>query len=99
MIAVIARINVIPGKEAEWEEIFVGRRAWVLEQEPDCLGYDMYRAETPGEYVVIERFTSRDAFQAHLKGSVGHEKMIACFAKTPVNEFVEAVDGCANLVR
>ncbi len=96
MVTVVATVRLIAGKEAEFEAVFTERRARVLATEPDTLTYDLHRSQDDKSvYVVIESYPTKAAHEAHLAASVGHEKMIACFAERPTMVYLDAVPGCS----
>jgi quinol monooxygenase YgiN len=96
MFAVIATIFVKPGMAAEFVEAFRERRRRVLATEPDVLQYDLHLDATrPLEFVVIERFTSRQAHEHHLSSSRDHHRMMACFAAPPATRLLDSVPGCS----
>ena len=80
MIREIALIPILPGREAEFEEVFAKRRARVLAEEPETHVYDLFRSsEQESLYVVQEYIASDEAKQFHLKNSTDHAPMMACF--------------------
>jgi quinol monooxygenase YgiN len=99
MIAVIATLYIKPGMAEEFVAAFAVRRARVLATEPDVLQYELYQApQQPLEFVVIERFTSRAAYRAHIAASRDHQRMMACFALPPVAQELDEIAGCAGTV-
>ncbi|MFE0653552.1 putative quinol monooxygenase [Streptomyces sp. NPDC059534] len=65
-VTVIARLHAAPGKEAA-----VRRQALALVEptlaEPGCLSYRPYEDPLePGAWIVVEEWTDRAAFDAHL---------------------------------
>lgn len=96
MLIVIGTLKIHPDKIAEWEAVFGRRRAQVLRDEDYTLRYDLFRsAEDPCDYIVIEAFTDEGGHERHLKASIGHEAMIACFAAKPVVRKYQPVEHCA----
>jgi quinol monooxygenase YgiN len=96
MVTVLATVRLIEGKEAEFEAVFAERRVRVLATEPDTLTYDLFRSqEDKSLYTVIESYPSKAAHEAHMKASVGHEKMMVCFAERPTMIYLDAVPGCS----
>jgi quinol monooxygenase YgiN len=63
--------------------------------EPGCLSYALHRkAGTPGEFVMIEKWASQEAFGAHMKGAAMREVGIAlaqALAGPPDAVFLDAV--------
>jgi quinol monooxygenase YgiN len=66
-VNVIVTQRVLPGKEAEFEALARELEASTVANDKGCLRYEWYRAETPGTYILIERWVDRDAVQAHRK--------------------------------
>lgn len=63
-IAVIAKLNVAEGKEAEFEKIMLGLAAEVRSKEPGNQLYTLCRDED-GRYVVMELYDDAEALAAH----------------------------------
>ena len=66
-VTVIARLKAAPGKEQA-----VRKQALALVEptlvEPGCLSYRPYEDPVePGSWIVVEEWTDRTAFEAHLK--------------------------------
>jgi quinol monooxygenase YgiN len=97
MIAVIATMFIKPGMAEEFVLAFAQRRARVLATEPDALQYELYASpEQPLQFLAIERFATRASYQAHIAGSRDHQRMMACFARPPTAQLLDAVPGCAG---
>jgi quinol monooxygenase YgiN len=65
-IGVIARVQVAPGKGAEFEAIFAEQAATVRQGEPGNRLYQLVRSrEDPTSYVVMELYEDEAAFEAH----------------------------------
>ena len=64
MIAVIAKLNVAEGKEAEFETAMLALAAQVRANEP---GNDLYTLckDADGNYVVMELYKDEEALAAH----------------------------------
>jgi len=63
-IAVIAKLNVAEGKEAEFEQTMVELAAQVRANEPGNQLYTLCR-DDQGRYLVMELYDSADALAAH----------------------------------
>lgn len=63
-IAVIARLNVAEGKEAEFETTMLELAAQVREKEPGNRLYTLCKDEN-GRYVVMELYDSAEALAEH----------------------------------
>lgn len=97
MFRIIGTMKILPDKIDEWEAIFARRREQVLRDEDFTLIYELYRSSIdPCEYVVIEGFAEEADHERHLRASIGHEAMIACFAEKPVVQKVWPVKHCAQ---
>ncbi|WP_336951571.1 antibiotic biosynthesis monooxygenase family protein [Sphingobium aromaticivastans] len=97
MFRLIGTMKIKPEKIEEWEDIIRRRREQVLRDEDFTLIYDFYRSSIdPHEYVVIEGFADESGHERHLKQSIGHEAMIACFAEPPKLQKLWPVEGCTS---
>ena len=65
MLGVVATLKVKPGMEAEFETVAKELVAKVNANEPGCTLYALHRADTPGTYVFMERYTDQAAVEAH----------------------------------
>lgn len=66
MRAIVAKIKVKEGQEADFETVAAGL-VETSRREPGCLAYDLWRSDDAGEYVFIERYVDEDAARAHVK--------------------------------
>lgn len=97
MFRLIGTMKILPEKIDEWEAILRKRRDQVLRDEDFTLIYDFYKsAINENEYVVIEGFASEADQERHLKASIGHEAMIACFAEPPKLQKMWPLAGCSS---
>ena len=65
-VGLVAHINVLEGKEAEFEMAFDQQAKIVREKEPGNQLYRLFRSrEIPGEYVIMEIYDDQAAFEAH----------------------------------
>jgi len=95
MLVVVGSMKILPDKIEAWEAVFASRRAQVLRDETYTLQYDLYRStEDPCAYIAIEAFAGEDDHDRHLRASIGHEAMIACFAERPVVRKYKPVKDC-----
>jgi len=95
MLIVIGAMKIRPDKIAEWEAVFARRRVQVLRDEDYTLRYDLFQsAEDPCDYIAIEAFADAGGHERHLKASIGHEAMIACFAEKPTISKYQPVKNC-----
>ena len=64
MLAIIAKLNVAEGKEADFEKHMLGLAAEVRAKEP---GNDLYTLckDEDGNYLVLELYKDADALAAH----------------------------------
>lgn len=66
MIAVVARLVCVEGQQDAFEAAMAELAAEVRAAEPGCLLYQVFRKEgSATEYCVLERYVSREAFEAH----------------------------------
>jgi quinol monooxygenase YgiN len=65
MLGIVATIKVKPGMEKEFEAVARELVAKVNANEPGCTLYALHRAETPGTYVLMERYRDQAAVDAH----------------------------------
>ena len=65
MMAVVARIRVVQGKDAEFEAVMKELQGKVRAQEPGCLQYDICRAREPNSYTIMERYQDEQALKDH----------------------------------
>ncbi len=65
MLGVVATLKVKPGMEAEFEKVARELVAKVNANEQGCKLYALHKAETPGTYVFMERYTDQAAVDAH----------------------------------
>src|SRR5690349_24425044 len=66
-IDLIVTRQVHPGKEADVEAILRQMQSETLTKDAGCLRYEWYRSDAPHTYVLLERWTSRAAAEAHLR--------------------------------
>ena len=71
MIALIAKLNVAAGKEAEFEKVMVALAAEVRKNEPGNKLYTLCKDEA-GKYCVLELYQDEAALAAH--GQSAHFK-------------------------
>ncbi len=64
MLAVIAKLNVLAGKEAEFEAVMLDLAAKVNANEPGCHLYKLCK-DAEGGYTVMELYEDADAMAAH----------------------------------
>lgn len=68
VIGVVATLKIQEGKNAEFEEIFLGLREQVKANEEGCLQYDLMKSKKDETtYVVMEQYASQEALEAHGK--------------------------------
>lgn len=66
MIAVIAKLNVAEGKEAQFEKHMLGLAAQVRANEPGNELYTLCK-DADGNYLMLELYTTEEALAAHGK--------------------------------
>lgn len=76
MVAFIAKLNIKPGREAEFERLQTELSNIAHAEEPGLIVYDVIRhASEPRTYVVYARFADRQAFEFH-QGADFHERLV-----------------------
>jgi quinol monooxygenase YgiN len=65
MLAIIARLNVQPGKESEFEAAMSELAAAVRKNEAGCTLYQLSKGKDVGKYVMMERYATQEALAAH----------------------------------
>ena len=67
VVEITALITPSPGREQELRQRLAEVVA-LTQAEPGCLVFEVFeRLDTPGQFVLWERFASRAAFEAHVK--------------------------------
>lgn len=69
MVDMIVTLLIKPGMEAQAEELLRQLESETAENDKGCLRYQWYRAERPGTYYLLERWTDQAAMEAHLKSA------------------------------
>ncbi|WP_020694209.1 putative quinol monooxygenase [Reyranella massiliensis] len=69
MIDVVVTQRIKPGFEVEGEALFREVELATLANDKGCLRYEWYRADEPGTYILVERWSDGDAIQAHFKSA------------------------------
>jgi quinol monooxygenase YgiN len=94
-IGIIARLTIQPGKNAEFESIFVELQAAVAANEPGNNFYALHKSRTDeNQYIVLEQYVDQAAIDAH--GASDHFKTIgakmgSCLAGRPEIEAMDAI--------
>ena len=95
MISAIATLKVAPGKNAEFEAIFIELQKKVRGNEPGVLLYQLTRSrEDPQTYRVLEIYKDAEAQKAHGATDYLRElgaKMGPCMAARMVVELLDPV--------
>ena len=69
-VAVVATIEVSPGRMDEYLPLLMAHRARCLKDEPGTLQFEVMRPRDDGTKVVLfEMYSDEAAFEAHLKGA------------------------------
>jgi len=74
MIGIIATMKIKEGVNKEFEEVASRLKDAVTKNEPGVVYYDWYKGEDDSSYVVLERYESQEALDAH--GQTEHMKNI-----------------------
>ena len=96
MIAVIARIPVQEGKEAEFEKAFSSLVSAVQENEPGNILYRLCKEKGSSTYTVIETYRDQESLNAHGKSEhfkAGGKAFGHLMAGKPEIEMLEVVAG------
>jgi len=92
MMTFIARMQVKPGKEAEFEQLAQTLTEKVRENEPGCVGYEFFRLPaTERGYAVYESFVDEAAEEAHRDTPHFHElagPLVECLDGEYVREYL-----------
>jgi quinol monooxygenase YgiN len=67
MINVKVTLRIRAGMEAAAEELLRQLETETTENDAGCLRYQWYRSEQPGMYVLLERWASQAAVDAHFQ--------------------------------
>ena len=93
-LVIVATIVAKPGQEELVEKTFKAAIP-AVHAEPGCLLYALHRkAGTAGEFVMIEKWASREALDAHMKGAAMREigaALAQALAGPPDMVFLEAI--------
>jgi quinol monooxygenase YgiN len=69
VIDLIVTLRVKPGMEAKAEDLLRVLEQETMENDPGCLRYQWYKAEQPGLYYLLERWTNQAALDVHRKSA------------------------------
>ncbi|AVV45901.1 antibiotic biosynthesis monooxygenase [Streptomyces sp. ID05-04B] len=93
-VVLVATMVAKPGREELVEQTFKAAMA-AVHAEPGCLRYALHRkAGTTGEFVMIEKWASREALGAHMKGAAMREigaALAQALAGPPDMVFLDAI--------
>jgi len=94
MIGGIKNIKAMPGKEKEFEKLFNELKSHVRNEEKGNIYYDLYHGLEPGIYIVMERYSDKEALEFHDKtkhAAIYFPKIRAILEKIHV-EYFESVE-------
>lgn len=96
MMTFIARMQVKPGKETQFEDLARQLTAKVHAEEPGCKAYEFFRLPgTERGYAVFESFVDEAAEEAHRDTPHFHQlapPLIECLDGEYVREFLDHLD-------
>jgi len=96
MMTFIARMQVKPGKEADFEALAKRLTEKVRAGEPGCVGYEFFRLPgTERGYAVYESFVDEAAEEAHRDTPHFHDiapGLLECLDGEYVREYLEHLD-------
>lgn len=94
-VGIVAKIKVLPGKNAEFESVFAELAKAVRRDEPGNNFYALHKSKTdPQLYVVLEQYKDMAAIAAHRDAPHFKEigkKMGTCMAGAPEVELFDGV--------
>lgn len=64
-LGIVATLKVKPGKEAEFEAVFLELQTHVKKSEPGALQYELFKSKTPSTYIVMEQYKTEADLAAH----------------------------------
>jgi quinol monooxygenase YgiN len=74
------RLRVKEGQQAAFESLFGELHAKLRDSEPGTVSYDLFRSRTdPQDYVVLEKYESREAWEAHQLRAILEELAVEYF--------------------
>jgi len=95
MYGVIASVKVKEGQTEEFEKVAGALAKSVASNEPDCKNFEVFKVRNaPGQYKILEIYTSKDAFKAHVGAphfKDAQPKMEATFAEPMAVEMMEGI--------
>ena len=96
MLTFLARMQVKPGKEADFEALAKELTEQVKAHEPGCGGYEFFRLpETERGYAVYESFKNEAAEEAHRDTPHFHKlapPLVECIDGEYVREYLHHLD-------
>jgi quinol monooxygenase YgiN len=69
MIDIICTQRIKPGMEDRAEKVLREAEQLTLAHDKGCERYEWYRGEEPSTFILIERWTDREAAQAHIRSA------------------------------
>ena len=94
MLSMIATLKIQEGKEAEFEGIMKELAEQVRSNEDGCHLYALHRSKEPQTYVMLERYTDKDALTTHMGTEyfkAASAKMMSCLAGPPKLERLDEI--------
>jgi len=95
VIALIARMRVVEGKQEQFEALMKQLAVKVAAEEPDCLQYQLCRSRDGTSYLMIERYADKAALKKHGETPYFAEAVLAlgeCLQGAPEIEVLKVVE-------
>ena len=96
MIGIVAKLKIVEGKNAEFEQVGKDLMAKVKANEPGCQTYQLYQSQSdPQTYIFMEQYSNAEALESHGKTEyfkAAGPKMAACLAGRPEIERYDIVE-------
>lgn len=83
-LRLVVTFQALPGKGAEFLQVFKARCDVVTAEEPGCIQYEAFQsAHDPDKIVLLEQWESQEALDVHLKLGATRPRISEGFAAGP----------------